>query len=353
MSGGGAGSKADDRYDEQVELSFQQATNDWEYNWDTAQRGYNQQIIQNATARYNQEESIGYQEATQKQAWKHQMQIREMKYNSDVAAFNKSEKLYGAQVGYNQVAANLAYENENNVTLERYTDLEFKAIAAQQDYQSKKYSSQRELNTQRAKSSFESQNKTIEKIQALGKARSRGTEGRSARKQVQSIKAGYGMNTAAMYDALTRTEGSFNENMAGLDASLLSSKQQGAQAQMSIERSYNSAYRKIGHDQYGSNLRADAQRLSMPTMGPALPKPLEMPRAIINDPMLPINSKAPVKGASSGGVGAAQDRTRQNAAFGSLAGMAAGAALSMIPGIGTAAAMGLGASGGGILGSLF
>tara|TARA_R100001463_G_scaffold42462_2_gene89011 strand:- start:1464 stop:2504 length:1041 start_codon:yes stop_codon:yes gene_type:complete len=346
MSGGGAGARQDSRHDEQIEIAYKQALNDHEYQWDTAQRGYNHQVLQNAVARFNQEETLGYQEATQKQAWKHQMQIREMKYNSDVAAYNKSEKLYGAQVEYNQVAADLAYENETNVTKERYMDLSFRALEAQQEYQSKRYSTQTELNTNRAKASFESQSNTIKKIQALGQARSRGTQGRSAQKQVQSIEASAGMNTAAMYDALTRTEGSFNENMAGLDSSLLTGKQRRSEETLSIQRSNKNALRKIRHDQYGANLHADAQRMSMPSLGPALPKPLEMPRAVIMDPMLPVNSKRPLKGAGSGGVGAAQDQTRMMSSIGSVAGMAIG---SMIPGVGFA----LGGAIGGGLGGLF
>ena len=322
MSGGGAGARQDKMHNKQRDIAYKQALNDHKYAWDNAQRGYNHQVLQNSVARYNQEATLGYQEATQKQAWTHQMQIREMQYNSDMAAYNKSEKLYGAQIEYNQVAAQLASENEYNVSKERYTDLAFKAAEASLEFETKRYSAQTQLNTNRAKSSFDSQSNTIKKIQALGQANARGTEGRTARKQIQSVIASADINQAAIYDALTRSEGAFNEALAGLDSSFVLGRGRRHEEQLSIARSHEAAKKKITHDLYGANLRADANRLSMPSMGPALPKPLEMPRAIIMDPMLPINSKKPLKGAGSGGVGAAQDHSKMMSGIGTIAGAA-------------------------------
>ena len=48
--------------------------------------------------------------------------------------------------------------------------------------------------------------------------------------------------------------------------------------------------------------------MSMPGFAPLPPKPLELPRPILKDPMLPRDLPEPRKGAGSMGAGAAQDQ---------------------------------------------
>ena len=50
--------------------------------------------------------------------------------------------------------------------------------------------------------------------------------------------------------------------------------------------------------------------MSAPGFAPLPPKPLELPRAILADPMLPREHPEVVKGAGSGGAGAAADQAR-------------------------------------------
>ena len=74
------------------------------------------------------------------------------------------------------------------------------------------------------------------------------------------------------------------------------------QSIMSAQRSYNSDNLRIANDMFGANLKADAQRRSMPGERIATPKPLALPRPDIQDPYKPGDPPEPIKGAKSGGI---------------------------------------------------
>ena len=83
---------------------------------------------------------------------------------------------------------------------------------------------------------------------------------------------------------------------------------------LSIAGAYDRALEKSEFDEYGANLQADAQRMSEPGMAPLPPKPLELPRPILIDPMIPLDIPDPRKGAGSMGVGRAQGAAADTAA---------------------------------------
>ena len=201
---------------------------------------------------------------------------------------------------------------------------------------------------QRAESAFNSEKQLVEIMQAAGKAGARGQAGRSAEKTIQSIMAAGGRAQAQLADQITRGDSAYNLTMMGLDKSLIYGEAEGALAQstltskgayadlayglgkterdatkLSIRDAYGRALDKSEFDEYGANLQADAQRMAEPGMTPLPPKPLELPRAILMDPMLPIDLPEVRKGAGSGGVGEAQGRAADTAmivnAFVSLA----------------------------------
>ncbi len=201
---------------------------------------------------------------------------------------------------------------------------------------------------QRAESAFNSEKQLVEIMQAAGKAGARGQAGRSAEKTIQSIMAAGGRAQAQLADQITRGDSAYNLTMMGLDKSLIYSEADSQLSQsvldtnagyadlayglgvkerdatkLSIASAYDRAIAKSEFDEYGANLAADAKRMSEPGFAPLPPKPLELPRAILMDPMLPIDLPEVRKGAGSGGVGAAQGRAQDTAmivnAFVSLA----------------------------------
>ena len=395
MSGGGneaAGRKADDRWDEQVEIAFDTAKDNWEYNTETLQMNYVNDVVTKSIQERNIENQLLYQEAGAGTEWDFEVKQRVHEFNSKVDAYNKSERLFGAQVGLNEYARHLADDSAAAVKRERLdavhfqgmeadlkltqaqTDITHKRAGAEIDIsQTKSDIAQKQANLnlgyrkqisesdrqkqaatlqslqRRAEAAFSSEKGLVEMMKAAGSAKAKGQVGRSAQKDIQAIMATGGRAQAQLADQITRGDSAYNLTMMGLDESLIyadaeyrlatagltskgayadlshkltgsqldaqsgfaeMSHQLGAQqrdaTKLSIGSAYDRALSKSEFDEYGANLQADAQRMEEPGFGPLPPKPLELPRPILMDPMLPIDIPEPREGAGSGGVGAAQ-----------------------------------------------
>ena len=319
-----------------------------------------------------------WQESTATRAWDAEVQQREAEFNSQVAAYNKSERLYGAQVDLNAYARALADESAEAVKGERLTAVSFEKMGADlQLSQSKadiahqraslnigRAKQRTEISQQqmaatlqqqqrRAEAAFGSERQLVELMQAAGSAGAKGQAGRTANKNMQAIMATGGRAQAQLVDQITRGDSAYNLTMMGLDKSLIYGEAETALAQstltskgayadltyglgqqqrdatkLSIQSAYGRALDKAEFDEYGANLAADAQRMAEPGFAPLPSKPLELPEAVLMDPMLPIDLPEIREGAGSGGVGAAQGRAQDTAmivnAFVSLASSALG-----------------------------
>ena len=372
--GGGGDDNMEDRYEYDVD--------NYEFNNLTIDRNYEHQMLANEIQRHHIEETALYQEKSQAQQWDYAMQMREIKYNSQVAAYNKSEQLYGAQIGLNQRAAGLAYQNARNVNRERQEQLAFAAAKANIDFQHKhksmRYDRQsrrteiarqrvmtgvqkEELTLQnqanRAKAAFESQDNLVKTLQAKGAVDARGTAGGSAAKAYQAVVAESGRRAAVMRDGVTRADSAYNLKMHGLDVNLQYKEaqfqisdnkffsdidaleksyqlqtEQNAASKLSIMRAYDASLQKSEHDHFAANIAADAKRMTKPELMPAPPKPLSIPRATVLDPMVPIYGPEPVEGvyATGGGSGGGG-----NAITGAIGGAMTGAGIgAMFGGVG-------------------
>ena len=368
-----AGKKADKRYDKQVEIAYDSANDQRDYMMESQQLAYNDAVLGKTIQQRNLNQQLLWQESTAMRSWDHEVQQREAEFNSQVAAYNKSERLYGAQVGLNARARQLANRSADAVQSERLdavkfqgmtADLELSQTKASIDAQSSKLRigrikgrsdiSQQQMaatlqqQQRRAEAAFGSEKQLVELMQAAGQAEAKGQTGRTANKNVQAIMAAGGRAQAQLADQITRGDSAYNLTMMGLDKSLIYGEAETALAQsaltskgayadlayglgvqqrdatkLSIRAAYGRALQKSEFDEYGANLAADAQRMAEPGFAPLPPKPLELPRAILMDPMLPMDLPEVRKGAGSGGVGAAKGRASDSAmvvnAFVSLA----------------------------------
>jgi len=337
MSGGGG--RQDNS--EQVAKQFEYDMEAWAYKNSHAQRMYNDAVLNNVIKRRQEEVTSSYKEASAAQNWDYQMKIREQKHNANVAAYNKSEKMYGAQIGLNQRAASLAFENARNVNAERQNKLAFEVSQGALKFDQERQGRTLEHQGKRAKAAFSSQDNFVKSIQAKGASLAAGQTGRSANKRYQSIVAEAGRAQAAMVDGLTRADSAYNLAMYGLEADYGMQRTMQGQSKLSIMKAYDHSIKKTKYDWFAANVKADASRRSMPVPPPTIPKPLAIPRAIIVDPPMPINSPKPIPGAivTTG---------TQSTGFGSIIGAVAGAAIgSMIPGAGTMMGLQAGAAIGG------
>ena len=377
-----AGRKADKRWDKQVEIAFDSANDQRDYTMDNLALSYNDAVLGNEIQKENLARTTAWQEATAMRAWDAEAKERVFEFNSQVAAYNKSERLFGAQVDLNKYARGMAEASAGAVQGERLDAVMFQGMEAdlklsqtKTDIDQKraelnigraKQRSEIDLQKQgatlqqqqkRAEAAFGSERQLVELMQAAGSMQAKGQSGRSAQKNMQAIMATGGRAQAQLVDQITRGDSAYNLTMMGLDKSLIYGEAETALAQStltskgayadlgyglgqqqrdatkdSIRSAYGRALDKAEFDEYGANLAADAQRMSEPGFAPLPPKPLELPRAILMDPMLPMDLPEVRKGAGSGGVGAAQGRAQDVAvtinAFTQLASAALGGWIS-------------------------
>jgi len=307
MSGGGGKKKQDNS--KQVEAQYEYDMDVWGYKNSMAQREYNHSVLTNTINRRNQEEIALYKEGTAAQQWDFQMQQRESQHKARVAAYNKSEKMYSAQLGLNQRAAGLAFENARNINTERQSKLAFEIQQAALQTDQAEQAKTLEHRGLRAKAAFTSQDNFVKSIQAKGAAAATGQAGRSANKKYQAIVAESGRVQAAMVDSVTKADSAYNLAMYGIEADYQMKRTQQGQSKLSITKAFDHSIKKAKFDWFAANVKADANRMSMPIPPPPIPKPLSIPRSIIVDGPIPVNSPEPIEGAvmttgtSSGGSG--------------------------------------------------
>jgi hypothetical protein len=373
-------------WEEIEDLMYEQKYNNYQYDWDNVQRQYNHQVTQNIAQRHDQAVQHKYQTAQQKQQWMFANAQKEQKYNAEVAAFNKSERLYDWQVEMNEISADMALDDQRAQTNERYQALSFETqIAALQqatkkadlsmqgmgvdlDIYSKRTAGQRkkqgltiEQQTKRGQVAAASVKDAVKSMQAAGKVKARGQAGGTTDKQYQSIVAQHSRLEAARAYELNRSDFATRLALNGVDQTLaeqqaasdlnnvkigvgvktgdleyaLGIKQRDA-TKLSIGGAHDRSAKKIEHDQYVANVQADFNRMSQPTMGIPIPKPLEIPLATIIDPIIPVKGKPPVWGAGGvGAQGAGGSLGAGGTPWGTLAGGAIGGALMLSTAVAT------------------
>ena len=358
--GGNSGRRADQARDKAVGRQYESDKRWRVYNMESEQLAYNDAVLNNTIQERNMNQQLLWQEHTAMGAWDYEGAQREAEYNSQVAAYNKSERLFGAQVGLNEYARRLANESAAAVQSERLDAVMFQGMQAdlklsqtKADINQKRESlklgrakQRSEIDMQqqaatlqqqqrRAEAAFGSEKQLVELMQSAGSMEAKGQVGRTANKNIQAVMAAGGRAQAQLADQISRGDSAYNLAMMGLDQSLIYGEQEhrlaqsalttkGAYADLahglgiqerdatkdSIRSAYGRALKKSEFDEYGANLQADANRMSAPGFAPLPPKPLELPRAILADPMLPREHPEVVKGAGSGGAGAAADHAR-------------------------------------------
>ena len=389
MKGGGGSSGPD--WDDVADMQHEQAMNSYNYDWENTQRQYNQMLLQNEVQRHDQIVQHEYQSAQQEQQWMYANAQQERKYNAEVAAFNKSERMFGWQVAMHQVSADMALDEQRAQTNERYqalafetqiadlqhttkkTDLSMQGMGVDLDIYSKRTAGQRkkqgltiDQQTKRGQEAAVGVEDTVKGMRAAGQVEAKGQAGGSANKQYQSMVAQFSRLQAAKAYELNRSDFATRLALNGVDqtlaeqeaASNLSNAKIGAgvktadleyalgikqrdATKLSIGGAHDRAAKKIELDQYKANVQADFSRMSQPSMGIPIPKPLETPMATIMDPIVPVRGQEPVWGAGAGG-GVSSAGSTGGGGMVSGAMMTGGMAATTLPVAGTSAAVSAG-----------
>jgi hypothetical protein len=333
---------------EATAAQYEQAKKLYEFDWDNTLRKYEYAQVSLDIEQQTDANLRAYKEANLRQQYESQNQRREYEYKNRVDAFNRSEDIFEQQMQVNSFSSMLAHDDANrffqeqqianNFSKESLTRDLFKALDttafAKAEIELNKHTSIRgaankrrdaELQYQgkRKELGFKAQANMIEQLQNEGKARARGT-GRSAGKTIQSAMMMAGMQQAQIVENIADTKQQFkiastainDSMMADLNSAVLQTgiadnnlkyKQQEHNQGLrelkasldSARNNLNSSRMKINLDKQVADLRANANRMLEPTIGPEIPKPPSLPPSIFLEPLKPIRPPKPIKGAAN------------------------------------------------------
>ena len=325
---------------------YEQAKKLYEFDWDNTIRKYDYAQSQLDVAVQNDSNLRAYQTAQLDQQYNAEMASREYEYKNGVAAFNRSEDIFEQQIEVNAFSSNLAHEEASRFFGEQELSINFQKEGLSRDLfqaldttsfvkaeiELNKHTALRGASTSRRKnelqyqtklkeSSFSAQKNMIEQLQNEGKAKSRGT-GRSASKSIQSAMMMAGMQQAqiienvadstqqfkiastAINDSMMSTINSSKIQSGKADNALYYKQQEHNQGLRELKASLDSARTQLGSDRLKINLdrqvadmRANADRMLEPTIGPEIPRPVELPPSVFIEPLRPIRPPPPVKNA--------------------------------------------------------
>jgi len=217
----------------------------WNYQFDEANRDYEWRLGENRVNRQNIDNNARFSEQTALRDYQYNLAIRDFDYSNQARQFNESERIYGLQLGFNNQAAQVAYEAENRKFQETLTGM-----------------------------AFEQQDMLVKMLQEEGQLQASGASGRSAGKAIASAMASYGRNQAIMAESL-----------------------------VSAKKENKISMREINTQKYGADLNAQSRRMLQPMKAPDPMAPLKMPRATIVDPRAPVKPPKPIKGAAASPIG--------------------------------------------------
>jgi hypothetical protein len=247
---GGLGGQAEaDAQNRAIEAQYEQNMQAWRYGKKRIRADYQQERKQWRLNKRNEETLAAWKDDTNLQDWQYNLKIQDFEYASQMKQFAKSEKIFGQQLTFNQMAQAAANEAE-------YRKLE---------------DTTKEL-------AFQNQDLVIKALQASDVTAVKGQQGRTAAKGEQAEFFSLGNNQTILAESL-----------------------------LSAKADAGAAIRKIAADKFGADLAAEAARMLKPDRLPQPPKPLTTPRAKFLKPRKPKEfdlGVRPTKGVMASSAGA-------------------------------------------------
>ena len=254
MSGGGDDNK------KEVEKQFKYDKAVWQYDWDEMKRSEAHAMSSYLAETNNQTQIRDYEYDSSVRNWTDAAVIRDFDYANQRKAYNTSVEAYNEQLTYNELAEEIALDDNRRQQNDRYTQIGFQneellmnhdftktlsALELDQKIESGQVKAVRigkgvrdafdeatfsstellnQLNAARDEAAKKGTEVNLEGIQKAGKVLATGQTGRSARKNLQTVLAEQGRAQKAIADMLTREELGHTLNMEKMASKLDSLK---------------------------------------------------------------------------------------------------------------------------------
>ena len=273
--------------------------------WDNIAANYKEAIDSLEILQRNTGRQLDLADMESIRNWGMSEELRFDDYRRDVALYNQSVEDYHTNINFNDISANMAYEEEKNFMEDFHTQREFEKKdeildhekLLQQDITSR-ISLRRQQEGFRAKAAFADQEDIIKGLTVAGQIRSTGAVGRSARKAVQVAAMDLGTRQAMRMDALMNSESLYYNEMKKLHLSREFAKKtrnlnidKRAASLKSMLKATTLRKDRIAANKYSADLQAKRGLMSEPTLGRMTPIPFEAFRPEFQRPTKPDQEK--------------------------------------------------------------
>ena len=242
------------------------------------------EILQRNTGR-----QLDLQDANTFREWGLSEELRFDDYRRDSEAYNQSVEDYHTDLNFNDISANMAYQEEKNFMEDFHIGQEFERKDDILEHEkiltsdiTSRISFRRQQEGFRAKAAFEDQQDIIKGLMVAGDIRSTGVTGRSARKAVQVAAMDVGSRQAMRADALMNSESVyFNEMKKLANIKTFAAKTRNlnidkrAASLKSMLKASTLRKDKIAANKYSADLQAKRRVLDAPELGRMTPIPFE------------------------------------------------------------------------------
>jgi hypothetical protein len=297
--GGAQQSAANAAAEKQAQLQHEANLANWKFNKTTARRQYKYDKQSVAIQRQNVEQNLAYQEETANQSWRHQMQIQAFDYANQMRAFNRSQQTASQQMSFNNLAYDYALQDTARWEQEQSIMMDFEEKSTMMEY---RFAQRGEaLNMQQAEAviqqtrgmgQLQQQRSYIEGLKQSGQAQTRGAMGISGEKAATAAIAEAGAATAAIIQDVMGAESTYflsaeaiNMKLEQLNDNFYMDKAQLAASRVSMANQSKAMRTQAAISKYQADLNALANVMLEPMIPPAIPKPMDLPRPNLQDPM--------------------------------------------------------------------
>jgi len=273
--------------------------------WDNISDAYKRSIDTLEILKRNTGKQLDWQDANALREWGLNEELRFDDYRRDAAAYNQSVEDYYTNLNFNDISANMAYEEEKLFMEDFHIGQEFEKKDDVLEHQkilqkdiTARFSLRRQQEGFRAKTAFEDQQDILKGLMVAGKIRSTGAVGRSARKAVQVAAMDVGSRQAMRADALLNSESIYYNEMKKLhNVREFAKKQRNlnidkrAASLKSMLKASTLRRDRIAANKYSADLQAKRGIMSEPVLGRMTPIPFEAFRPEFQEPTKPDKEK--------------------------------------------------------------
>ena len=279
MSSRNAARTQNDYIDRQHDLNLAQHSYDFHQAWDAhtfAQEGVDIQ-------RYNEGVLRDYRNQTAINEWIDRDTMRIFDYNNQVATYNASVDAFETQLDYNNLAAEIALNDNTRQYNERLIQLGFQNEKTMMDLNFETRSLTDQVIGKRAELATKATDIKLKGLAQEGQVQNLGQAGRTASRNLMSVMTSTARGQAALADVMINTESAYGLNMEKSWKTADFAQRQIMESISSARDQYAADRQNIELKHWEADMAAEGRIAPSPILAPELSRPVEIPETRFQD----------------------------------------------------------------------